>query len=101
MLRIPISRSNLMAAALAFMHAVAASCVLAFSPGLTWSLAGVAALAASLVYYLGRDALLLASHSAVEMILREDGTCILLTRRGGDVQGRISGSTFVLSLIHI
>jgi hypothetical protein len=95
MLRIPIPRSNLMAAALVFMHAVAASCVLVFSPGLTWSLAGGTALAASLVYYLWRDALLLAPHSPVEMILRGDGACILLTRGGGEVQGRISGSTFV------
>lgn len=88
-----------MAAALALMHAVAAACVLGVSPGLGWSIAGAAGLAASLVFYLWRDALLLASDSPVEMILGGDGSCALRTREGAEVQGRTMRSTFVSTVL--
>ena len=99
MLRISISRSPLMAAVLTVMHAAAAACLLAYAPRLSWVLAGVGALVASLVFHLWRDALLLASHSLVEISVLEDGSCVLLDRGGVELQGRVMKSTFVSPLL--
>lgn len=84
-----------MAAFLLLAHGVAAVCVLAFAPVRGWGLAGLAALAASLVFHLRRDALLVARDSIPEIILYEDGRCDLLTHGGGELQGRVMESSFV------
>jgi len=99
MLRISISRSPLMAAVLTLMHAASAACLLAYAPALVWRLAAVGVLVASLVYHLRRDALLLSPGSLVEIVLNEDGTCVLLDRSGVELQGGVMRSTFVSTLL--
>lgn len=99
MLRVPISSSPLMAAALVVMHGLAVACVLGYAPAWGWALAGFAALAASLAVHLRRDALLLAPDSVVGIGVREDGSCELLTRGGTELRGRVNESTFVSALL--
>ena len=95
MLRVPITSSPLMAAALVLMHGLAAACLLGYAPAWGWAFVGLAALTASLAFHLRRDALLLASNSVVELVLHEDGSCELLTHGGAELRGRIRDSSFV------
>ncbi len=95
MLRIPISPSRLMAASLLLVHGLAAACVHGFAPAWGWSLAGLLALAASLAFHARRDALLLARDAITGIVLHDDGGCDLLTRDGGEMQGRVMETTFV------
>lgn len=99
MLRIPISPSPLMATALVLAHGLAIACVLVYAPGWGWIIAGIVALAASLIFHLRRDALQLAGDSLAEISLQEDGNCDLLTRGGGELQGRVMASTFVSAFL--
>jgi toxin CptA len=99
MLRIPITPSPALVAALVLMHGLAAACVLGFAPGWIWILLALVALAASLFFHLRRDALLRARDSVTEIGLREDASCDLLTRGGAVLQGRVLPSTFASGLL--
>ena len=99
MLRISLSRSLLIIAALVLIHAAAAACLLIYVTALPWGLAGTAVVMASLVFHGRRDALLLAPDSLVEILLREDGGCVLRTRNGAVWEGRVMKSTFVSTLL--
>lgn len=95
MLRIGIDPSPLLAVLLVIVHLIAGACVLIFLPA--WWAAAIltAALCASLVFHLRRDALRLSGDAVIEVTLRDRGRCRLLTRGGAVLEGTVAGSSFV------
>lgn len=93
-LRIPLNRSPLLAGVLGVVHAAAGICVLANLP--VWvGLPVTAAILASLVFHLRRDALLTASQAMTELVVKEGDRCELTLRNGATLHGQVQGSTFV------
>jgi toxin CptA len=93
-LRVTLNRSPLLAGVLALAHAGAGACALGYLP--VWAGAPLTlAILASLVFHLRRDALLTASRSVTELVLKEADRCVLTLRNGATVHGRVQGSTFV------
>jgi toxin CptA len=60
-----------------------------------------AALAASLVFHMRRDALQLSGHSVTELVLKDGDRCELILRNGETLAGTIEGSTFVAPLLMV
>ena len=101
MLRIGLAPSHSLAALLVIVHLVAGACVLAFVPA-WWAVAILAAaLCASLVFRLRRDALRLPGDAVIEVTLRDHGRCELLTRGGAVLEGTVAGSSFVSALFMV
>ncbi len=101
MLRIGIAPSPSLAALLTFVHLSAGACVFAFVPA-WWAVAILtAALCASLVFHLRRDALRLSGDAVIEVTLREKGRCELLTCGGAVLEGTVAGSSFVSPLLTV
>lgn len=101
MLRVGFAPSPSLATLLVIVHVVAGACVLAFLP--VWWVVAIltAALCASLVFHLRRDALRLSGDAVIEVTLRDHGRCELLTRRGTAFEGAIEGSSFVSGLFTV
>jgi toxin CptA len=94
MLRIQVGKSRLLAMTLAAAHAIAVACMfVSLPPGV--ALPGAAVIAASAIHHLRLHALQLSDGAIVELLLRESGSCELLTRGGMTLTGRVQGSTFV------
>ena len=101
MLRIRIAASPSLAVLLVIGHLVAGVCVVAFVPA-WWAVAIlIAALCASLVFHLRRDALRLSDDAVMEATLRDHGRCQLLTRGGAVLGGTVADSSFVSSLFTV
>jgi len=101
LLRIGIAPSTSLAALLVIVHLIAGACVLAFLPA-WWAVAILtAALCASLVFHLRRDALRLSGDAVIEVTLRDHGRCELLTRGGAVLEGKVAGSSFVSGLFTV
>jgi toxin CptA len=101
LLRIGIAPSPSLAALLVIVHLIAGACVLAFLPA-WWAVAIlITALCASLVFHLRRDALRLSRDAAIEVTLRDQGRCELLTRGGAVLDGTVAGSSFVSALFTV
>ena len=101
MLRIRIAASPSLAVLLAFVHLVAGVCVVAFVPA-WWAVSIlIAALCASLVFHLRRDALRLSGDAVMEVTLRAQGRCELLTRGGALLGGTVAGSSFISQLFTV
>lgn len=98
MLRIPFAASPLLAVLLVVVHLVAGVCVVAFVPAWSAVVILTAALCASLVFHLRRDALRLSDDAVMEVTLRDHGRCELLTRSGAVLGGTVAGSSFVSAL---
>ena len=95
MLRIPIAASWSLAVLLVIVHLTAGVCVIAFVPA-WWAVAMLtAALCASLVFHLRREALRLSDDAVIEVTLREHGRCELLTRGAAVLEGTVAGSSFI------
>ncbi|HVY05113.1 MAG TPA: hypothetical protein VHB46_03970 [Burkholderiales bacterium] len=87
-----------MAAMLAFMHAAACVCAIAFLPG--WlGLPLAAGVMASLAFSLRRHALLVSPDAVIEITVKEGNRCELVLRDGRIVAGRLAPSTFVSPLL--
>jgi len=101
LLRIAIAPSPLLAVLLVIVHLIAGACVLIFLPA--WWAAAIlaAALCASLVFHLRRDALRLSGDAVIEVTLRDRGRCQLLTRGGALLEGTVAGSSFVSGLFTV
>lgn len=101
MLRFTVAPSPCLAALLAIVHLTAGACVFAFLPA--WWLVGIltAALCASLVLHVRRDALRLTGDALIEVTLLEHGRCELLTRGGAVLKGMVAGSSFVSPLFTV
>lgn len=93
-LRITLDRSPLLAGVLVLAHAAAGVCTLALLPAWVGAPA-IAALVASLVFHLRRDALLTASQAVTGFAMKQGDRCELTLRNGATLQGRVQGSTFV------
>jgi hypothetical protein len=101
LLRIGIAPSPSLAALLVFAHLIAGACVVAFLPA-WWAIAILtAALCASLVLHLRRDALRLSGDAVIEVTLHDHGRCELLTRGGAVLEGTVAGSSFVSALFTV
>lgn len=93
-LRVTLNRSPLLAGVLILAHVAAGACALGYLPA--WAGAPVTvAILASLVFHLRRDALITASQSVTEFVLKEGDRCELTLRNGATLRGRVQGSTFV------
>ena len=93
-LRVTLNRSPLLAGILVLAHAAAGACALGYLPA--WVAApATAAIVASLVFYLRRDALLAAPNAVTEFVVMEGDRCELTLRNGATLHGRVQGSTFV------
>jgi len=101
MLRIGIDPSPMLAVLLAIVHFIAGACVLIFLPA--WWAAAIltAALCASLVFHLRRDALRLSGDAVIEVTLLDRGRCQLLTRGGAVLEGAVAASSFVSGLFTV
>jgi hypothetical protein len=101
LLRIGIDPSPLLAVLLVIVHLIAGACVLIFLPA--WWAAAIltAALCASLVFHLRRDALRLSGDAVIEVTLRDRGRCRLLTCGGAVLEGTVAGSSFVSGLFTV
>jgi hypothetical protein len=95
LLTVTLSRSRRLAGGLAVAHGLAAACAVACVPGWGWSGAALAAIAASLVRALGRDAWLTAPAAVAAVSLRDDGGCDLRLRDGSILPGTVAGASFV------
>ena len=94
-LRITIGPSMLLAGALGAAHMAAGWLLwLVPIPGLGKAVFTLA-IAASLVYFMARDALLHAPQSIVALELRDSGGVFLQTRHGEWIEGEVLGSTYV------
>ena len=101
MLHIPIAASPSLAVLLVVVHLMAGVCMVAFVPA-WWAVAIVlAALCASLVFHLRRDALRLSGDAVMEVTLRDHGRCELLTRARVLLGGTVAGSSFVSPLFTV
>lgn len=58
-----------------------------------------AAIAASLVFHIRRDALQLSGQAVTELVLKDDSRCEFTLRNGDTLAGNIEGSTFVAPLL--
>ncbi|HWH48892.1 MAG TPA: protein YgfX [Burkholderiales bacterium] len=95
MLRIPFAASRSLAILLVIVHSVAGVCVVAFVPA-WWAVAMlIGALCTSVVFHLRRDALRLSDNAVIEVTLRDDGRCELLTRGAAVLNGTVAGSSFI------
>ncbi len=95
MLRISIAPSPTLATLLVVVHLIAGTCVFVFLPA-WWAVAILTtALCASLVFHLRHDALRLSNDAVIEVTLRDQGRCELLTRGGAVIEGTVAGSSFV------
>ena len=100
-LRLAIGASPLLASALLLAHGAAIACAVLFLPGWWMRALATAALAASLVFHIRRDALQLSGHSVTELVLKDGDRCELILRNGEMVAGTIEGSTFVAPLLMV
>ena len=100
MLRIGIAPSPSLATLLVIVHLLAGACVLALLPT-WWAAILTAALCASLVFHLRRDALRLSGDAVIEVTLRDNGRCELLTRGGTVLEGTVAGSSFVTGALTV
>jgi hypothetical protein len=95
LLRIRIAGSPSLAVLLVIGHLVAGGCVVALVPG-WWAVAIlIAALCASLVFHVRRDALRVSGDAVTEVTLRDHGRCELLTRGGAVLAGTVADSSFI------
>jgi toxin CptA len=98
-LRLRIAASPLLASALVLAHGAAIACAVLLLPGWWMPVPGVALLAASLIFHIRRDALLLSGHSVTEVLLTEGVRCEFTLRNGETLTGNMEGSTFVAPLL--
>ena len=101
MLRIRIAASPSLAVLLVIGHLVAGVCVVAFLPAWLAAAILIPALCASLVFHLRRDALRLSDDAVMELTLRDQGQCELLTRGGAMLDGTIADSSFISPLFTV
>ena len=80
-------------------HGAAITCIVLILPGWWMPVLGGAALAASLVFHIRRDALLLSGHSVTDVLLTEAVRCEFTLRNGTTLTGNLEDSTFVAPLL--
>ncbi len=98
-LRLRIGASRLLAGALLLAHGVALACAVLVLPDWWMPVAAGAAIAASLVFHVRRDALQRSDRAVTEMLLKDAGDCELILKDGSTQAGQIEGSTFVSPLL--
>jgi hypothetical protein len=100
-LRLQVAASPLLAGALALAHGGAIACAILFLPGWWFSALTCAAIAASLIFHVRRDALQLSGNAVSEILLKDGGQCELVLLNGDILAGNIEGSTFVAPLLTV
>ena len=98
-LRLRIGASRLLAGTLLLAHGVALACAVLVLPDWWMPVAAGAAIAASLVFHVRRDALQRSDRAVTEMLLKDAGDCELILKDGSTQAGQIEGSTFVSPLL--
>ncbi len=98
-LRLRLAASRLLASALLLAHGAAIACVVLFLPEWWMAAPGSAAIAASLVFHIRRDALQLSGRAVTEIVLKDDSRCEFTLRNGDTLAGNIEGSSFVAPLL--
>ncbi|MBS0424206.1 MAG: hypothetical protein JSR71_07220 [Proteobacteria bacterium] len=94
-LRIRLQPSCYLARLLSFAHAAAGLVLWPLALPLGVKAAFIVLLIASLIYYLRKDALLIAHDAIVALTLTEEMSCILTARSGQSMTCSLSDSTFV------
>jgi len=98
-LRVRIAASRLLAGALLLVHGGGIACVVLFLPGLWVPALATAAIGASLVFHVRRDALQFSGDAVIELLLKDGAGCEFMLRNGDTLAGSIEGSTFVAPLL--
>ena len=98
-LHLRITASRLLAGALLLAHGAGIACAVLFLPGWWVQAMASAAIAASLVFHIRRDALQLSGHAVTELLLEDGAHCEFTFRNGQTLAGNIKGSSFVAPLL--
>jgi toxin CptA len=99
--RIAVAPSVMLASALSALHLAAAGLLWITPLPVLGKMLLTGAVAASLIYYMARDASLHAPHSIVALEVRDGGSVSLQTRRGDWLEGELLGSSYVSPLLTI
>ena len=100
-LRVRVNASPLLAGVLLLTHGGAIACIFTMLPGWWIPGAAAAAIVASFVIHLRRDALLLSGDAITSITLVDGAECELLMRNGATLNGSIEGMTFAAPLLTI
>lgn len=104
MQRTPVRPSVRLALLLCLVHAAAAGALWLTPLPATGKAVATLAIAASLVYYIARDAALHAASAIVELEIKEDGGISFQTRSGEWIEAELLGSSYVsprLTLVNL